>query len=232
MSTTLRLTFLTVLISNQLKPNKIIISTKTNKKFNVEMNNFKEISENVYRATKPSVNGATPCGCDRFYSNCESFCRNKCLLIECGACFFGNNCKNKRIQSKIYPKMLLKPAQSKGLGVFADENLMEDQFIVEYIGEVVSQQQLVGRMAKYERSKSKHSYIMSAKCETLTGKKTMIVDATKMGNISRFINHSCDPNCYVQIWETFGYNRIAVFAKQKIQKGEELTYNYGIQFFG
>lgn len=231
MSTILRWTFLTVTFSStktivwlQLKRKKIV-----NK---LGMANFEEICDNVYRIKKPIETSATPCLCEKFYSNCEQFCRNRGLLIECGSCFFGEKCKNKRIQSKENAKMLLAPTELKGLGIFADENIMADQFIVEYVGEIVSHQQLVKRMAKYKRSKNKHSYIMSAECETLIGKKTMIVDATEMGNISRYFNHSCDPNCYVEIWETFGYNRIGIFAKRNIQKAEELTYDYGIEFFG
>lgn len=196
------------------------------------MQKFKEISDNVYRVPKPVETSATPCICGRFYSNCEQFCRNRGLLIECGSCNFGENCKNKRIQSKKYAKLLLVPTQNKGLGVFADEHLNADQFVIEYVGEVVSQKQFEQRMVKYAQSESNHIYVLSAKCETLTGKKNMIVDATMMGNISRYFNHSCDPNCYVQIWETFGHSRIAIFTKRKIQKGEELTYNYRIEFFG
>jgi SET domain-containing protein len=53
-----------------------------------------------------------------------------------------------------------------------------------------------------------------------------IVDATREGNISRFINHSCDPNCYTQIIDVEGQKKIVVIANRPIEAGEEITYNY------
>lgn len=55
-----------------------------------------------------------------------------------------------------------------------------------------------------------------------------VVDATQRGNIARFINHSCDPNCEMQKWIVNGYYRLGIFAKKKIEEGEELTYNYSM----
>ncbi|GIY23184.1 histone-lysine N-methyltransferase NSD3 [Caerostris extrusa] len=47
-----------------------------------------------------------------------------------------------------------------------------------------------------------------------------------MGNNSRFINHSCNPNCEMQKWEVNGDSRIGIFAIQDIPSGDELTFNY------
>ncbi len=53
----------------------------------------------------------------------------------------------------------------------------------------------------------------------------MIIDATR-GNMARFVNHSCDPNCVMSRWEVQGKPRMALFARREIRTGEELTYDY------
>jgi len=54
----------------------------------------------------------------------------------------------------------------------------------------------------------------------------MIVDATKKGSCARFINHSCNPNSYTRIVAIDGKKKIIILAKQRIRRGEEITYDY------
>ena len=53
-----------------------------------------------------------------------------------------------------------------------------------------------------------------------------IIDATKKGNLARFINHSCDPNCYAKIIPVGTEKRIAIYSKRDIEVNEEITYDY------
>ncbi|XP_010787146.1 histone-lysine N-methyltransferase 2B-like, partial [Notothenia coriiceps] len=53
-----------------------------------------------------------------------------------------------------------------------------------------------------------------------------VVDATMQGNAARFINHSCEPNCYSRVINVDGRKHIVIFALRKIHRGEELTYDY------
>lgn len=53
-----------------------------------------------------------------------------------------------------------------------------------------------------------------------------VVDATMHGNAARFINHSCEPNCYSRVINVEGQKHIVIFALRKIYRGEELTYDY------
>lgn len=53
-----------------------------------------------------------------------------------------------------------------------------------------------------------------------------VVDATMHGNAARFINHSCEPNCYSRVIHVEGQKHIVIFALRKIYRGEELTYDY------
>lgn len=53
-----------------------------------------------------------------------------------------------------------------------------------------------------------------------------LIDATDKGNTSRFINHSCDPNCEIQKWKTGNTSSVGIFAIRDILPGEELTFDY------
>ncbi|XP_039287897.1 histone-lysine N-methyltransferase trithorax [Nilaparvata lugens] len=53
-----------------------------------------------------------------------------------------------------------------------------------------------------------------------------VVDATMKGNAARFINHSCEPNCYSRVVDILGKKHILIFALRRIPQGEELTYDY------
>lgn len=53
-----------------------------------------------------------------------------------------------------------------------------------------------------------------------------VVDATVHGNAARFINHSCEPNCYSRVITVDSKKHIVIFASRRIYQGEELTYDY------
>ena len=62
---------------------------------------------------------------------------------------------------------------------------------MEYVGEVIDSDEFETRAMEYARGKIPHFYFMSLKSDC-------IIDATVKGNISRFINHSCEPNAETQ----------------------------------
>lgn len=53
-----------------------------------------------------------------------------------------------------------------------------------------------------------------------------VIDPTNSGNIARFINHSCDPNCQTTKWQVLDEVAVGIFAIKDIQEDEELTFNY------
>ncbi|KAJ4839773.1 Histone-lysine N-methyltransferase ashr3 [Turnera subulata] len=71
-----------------------------------------------------------------------------------------------------------------------------------------------------------HNFYM---CEI---RKDFTIDATFKGNLSRFLNHSCDPNCLLEKWQVEGETRVGVFAARSIKVGEPLTYDYRFVQFG
>ena len=62
---------------------------------------------------------------------------------------------------------------------------------MEYIGEVIDPLDFHNRTQKYSKEKREHHYFMALKSDE-------IIDATVKGNITRFVNHSCDPNSETQ----------------------------------
>lgn len=100
---------------------------------------------------------------------------------------------------------------ASGLGVFADENISQGTFIVEYTGDLITTQEADTRGGKY-------LFRINSKCA---------VDGSSRKNISRYINHFCRPNCEVQI----SRNMILIYAIKDISKGEELGYDYGKEYF-
>lgn len=65
------------------------------------------------------------------------------------------------------------------------------QFVLEYVGEVCDYREFKSRTKQYSRQGYEHYYFMALNADE-------VIDATQKGNVSRFINHSCDPNCETQ----------------------------------
>ncbi|KAG8858971.1 histone methyltransferase set2 [Tulasnella sp. 330] len=103
--------------------------------------------------------------------------------------------------------------------------IIRNDMVYEYIGEVVTENTLLRRMRAYNDEGIKHFYFMMLQ-------KGEFIDATKRGGIGRFANHSCNPNCYVAKWVVGNRIRMAIFAKRNIVKDEELTFNYNVDRYG
>ncbi|KAJ1679795.1 histone methyltransferase set1 [Spiromyces aspiralis] len=104
-------------------------------------------------------------------------------------------------------------------GLFAVEPIHPGDFVIEYIGERIRQKLADIREERYEKEGIGSSYLFRVDDET-------VIDATKCGNVARFINHCCDPNCIAKIITAGGTKRIVIYAKQEIAMGEEITYDY------
>ena len=59
-----------------------------------------------------------------------------------------------------------------------------------------------------------------------------MIDACQKGNLGRFTNHSCNPNCETQKWLVRGDLCIGLFALKDIQAGDELTFDYNFERYG
>ncbi len=100
---------------------------------------------------------------------------------------------------------------SAGLGLFAEKEFAKGEFVIEYTGEKLSA----------EEAEKKGGLYLFEVDENLT------LDATDRRHTARYLNHSCRPNCEAVIEG----KRVKIYAKRKILPGEELTYNYGKEYF-
>ncbi|CEP02621.1 hypothetical protein PBRA_002587 [Plasmodiophora brassicae] len=104
-------------------------------------------------------------------------------------------------------------------GVRTTEPLLAGELVIEYIGEIISARVADIREKQYERSGIGSSYFFKVDDD-------MIIDATKQGNLARYINHSCMPNCKARVVTVGTTRRIAIYALRAIRPGEELSYDY------
>lgn len=95
--------------------------------------------------------------------------------------------------------------------------------IIEYVGELARASLANIREWKYERE-YRGDGIASSYLFRLDG--IMVIDASHRGNLARFINHSCDPNCFAKTITLNGSKRIVLYARKSIRPGEEITYDY------
>ncbi|TDZ36383.1 Histone-lysine N-methyltransferase, H3 lysine-36 specific [Colletotrichum spinosum] len=179
-------------------------------------------------------NDALDCDCraewqDGINYSCgeDSDCINRATKMEClaggGNC--GDGCQNQRFQRKQHANVSVIKTNKKGFGLRANVDLQANDFIFEYIGEVINEPTFRRRMMQYDDEGIKHFYFMS-----LT--KSEFVDATKKGNLGRFCNHSCNPNCYVDKWVVGEKLRMGIFSSRKVKAGEELVFNYNVDRYG
>ena len=157
----------------------------------------------------------------------DSDCINRATKMECmdSECRCGEGCQNQRFQRKEYARVSVIKTEKKGYGLRTDAELVPNDFIYEYIGEVINEPAFRRRMMQYDEEGIKHFYFMS-----LT--KSEFVDATRKGNLGRFCNHSCNPNCYVDKWVVGDKLRMGIFASRHIHAGEELVFDYNVDRYG
>ena len=113
----------------------------------------------------------------------------------------------------IFPKIQRRKSKLHGFGVFALEPINKNKRIIDYAGELISNKQSENREDRYLRKGCIWVFRVN---------RAWSRDAAVGGNVARFINHSCKPNCYVDIKDGI----IWIRAARTIRKGEELTYDY------
>ena len=108
----------------------------------------------------------------------------------------------------------LRKSAIAGTGAFATRRIPKGALIAEYTGERISQDE-ADRRYPYDPDEPHHTFLFNLD-------EDVVVDAAVGGNASRFINHSCEPNCEAVIEE----GRIWIYALKAIPEGGELLYDY------
>jgi SET domain-containing protein len=116
------------------------------------------------------------------------------------------------------PKIERKKSKLHGYGVFALETINKNKRIIDYAGELISNKQSESREDRY----------LSKGCIwVFRVNRNWSRDANVGGNIARFINHSCTPNCWIEV--DGKTKTIWVRAAKQIRKGQELVYDYNTE---
>ena len=113
------------------------------------------------------------------------------------------------------PRIVRRRSPLHGVGVFAAERIRKNARIIDYAGELVRNDESEAREERY---------LAEGCIWVFRVNRSWSRDANVGGNIARFINHSCTPNCWFEVVD----KTIWIRAARDIRKGEELTYNYSI----
>jgi SET domain-containing protein len=119
----------------------------------------------------------------------------------------------------ILPKVERRKSPVHRFGVFALEPISKNKRIVPYVGEKITHAESAAREGRY---------LDKGRIWCFRLNRRWVIDAGVGGNVARFINHSCTPNCYSQI---IG-DTIWIRAGRNIEAGEELNYNYNTDGHG
>ncbi|RMD39476.1 hypothetical protein DV735_g5658, partial [Chaetothyriales sp. CBS 134920] len=191
-------------------------------------NTFVGDAQAEWRTSKFVENSTCMCKPD---AGCGEDCMNRFMYYECdeqncklepdqcGNRAFADLAQRKKRGDKYSIGVEVIKTVDRGYGVRSNRSFEPNQIIVEYSGEILTQEECEKRM----RDEYKHNecyYLMNFD-------QNMVIDATTKGSIARFVNHSCAPNCRMEKWTVGGQPRMALFAGEHgVMTGEELSYDY------
>uniref|UniRef100_A0A673I5S5 Euchromatic histone-lysine N-methyltransferase 1b n=1 Tax=Sinocyclocheilus rhinocerous TaxID=307959 RepID=A0A673I5S5_9TELE len=198
------------------------------------MNIDKNITHLQYCVCKDDCSSAS-CMCGQLSLRCwydkesrllPEFCNEEPpLIFECNhACSCWRTCKNRVVQNGLRIRLQLFRTQMMGWGVKTLQDIPQGTFVCEYVGEIISDTEADVR--------ENDSYLFSL--DSKVG-DMYCVDARFYGNISRFINHHCEPNLFpcrvFTSHQDLRFPHIAFFACKNISAGDELGFDYGDHFW-
>jgi hypothetical protein len=176
------------------------------------------------RPKKPLPHGES-CQCA---GRCGENCMNRILMMEChgegklsNCAAGGNDCGNRSLGKRQYTKCKPKREQGKGWGLVAMGSVKTGELVQEYMGDVIDEATKETRLKEWtkEHPNDPNFYIMALPAG-------WYIDARHEANLSRFINHSCGPNCKLLTVNVKGYMRVGIYATRDIAAGEFLNYDY------
>ncbi|XP_047017705.2 histone-lysine N-methyltransferase EHMT1 isoform X1 [Ictalurus punctatus] len=198
------------------------------------MNIDKNITHLQYCICKDDCSSAS-CMCGQLSLRCwydkesrllPEFCSEEPpFIFECNhACSCWRTCKNRVVQNGLRIRLQLFRTQKTGWGVRTLQDIQQGTFVCEYVGEIISDAEADVREID--------SYLFSL--DSKVG-DMYCIDARFYGNISRFINHHCEPNLFpcrvFTSHQDLRFPHIAFFASKNISAGDELGFDYGDHFW-
>lgn len=164
------------------------------------------------------------CPCFAADRECDpDVCRN--CWVSCGDGTLGvpnqrgdnYECRNMKLLLKQQQRVLLGRSDVSGWGAFLKNSVSKHEYLGEYTGELISHREADKRGKIYDRENSSFLFNLNDQ---------FVLDAYRKGDKLKFANHSPDPNCYAKVIMVAGDHRVGIFAKERINAGEELFYDY------
>lgn len=182
-----------------------------------------KLSQNIWRVehAKKARAEAKKMGFDEPSANqCDL---NRLMSLECSVCTI--DCPNQQLTSHSLDErnLSLFAAGEKGWGLRSSVAIARGALVAEYLGEVMTTSEFEQRM--------KGIYAKDVNHYALKIDKTFVIDAARKGSIARFVNHSCEPNCYIEKLYVNGLPRMVLFASFPIAVDEEITFDYRFDSF-
>jgi hypothetical protein len=197
---------------------------------------FVTIKKSIYCCKPNKQENVTFCQC---VGSCGERCINRLMDIECigngqdltpaakgtkrvsSNCNVGAKCGNRRIQNYEYAQTELAKTPGKGWGLNLTKDLEANDLVIEYVGEIIDETKMEARLEAHRKCypKDANMYVMELS-------HNAFIDGRLKGNVARYINHSCEPNCILKRWDVGGYLRIGIMALDDIPAGTELSYDY------
>ena len=172
----------------------------------------------------PGASGEEQEKCKCTGSFCEDDCFNRITMQECTSAncnFGGKDCGNRALGKRQFVKCQPKRERGKGWGLATLENIPKNKLVQEYVGEVINEKEKENRLRIWSKE---HPYDPNFYVMALSG--GYYLDARVFANQSRFINHSCAPNCKVMSVNVKGRIRNGIYSIRDIKAGEFLCYDY------
>eukprot|EP00559_Dactyliosolen_fragilissimus_P005889 CAMPEP_0184861972 /NCGR_PEP_ID=MMETSP0580-20130426/6530_1 /TAXON_ID=1118495 /ORGANISM="Dactyliosolen fragilissimus" /LENGTH=1262 /DNA_ID=CAMNT_0027359655 /DNA_START=318 /DNA_END=4106 /DNA_ORIENTATION=- len=166
---------------------------------------------------------------------CDDHCLNRMAGIECVGdsstksgdknpywnCNLGPECGNRMLSRRQFAKCRPQREKGKGWGLVCLNLVQKGGLVQEYVGEIIDEATKTSRLNLWaqDHPNDPNFYVMHLE-------PGWFIDAREKGSLSRFINHSCDPNCKLVPTIIAGLSRVAIVALCDIQPGEFLNYDY------
>lgn len=151
------------------------------------------------------------------------------LVFECRpGCGCGWRCCNRVVQRGPLKHLNIFDTEHKGQGLRVKEPVSKGTFVCTYSGEILSKEEGLARNHKDGTRSGSNNYLLFVNEDYQSTQVAFAVDPTVVGNIGRYINHSCDPNLImIPVRVDSMIPHLGFFARHDIVAGVELTFNYG-----
>ncbi|KAI1953853.1 hypothetical protein LOZ57_000194 [Ophidiomyces ophidiicola] len=157
----------------------------------------------------------------------EDFMKRTLMIYECSfLCNCASSCMNRVVDRGRTVRLEIFQTENRGFGLKSPDPIQFGQYIDSYCGEVVTKSTVARREKAFPNGGASYFFDL----DFWDNDEAYIVDGKKFGSITRFMNHSCKPNCKMF---SVSHNHaddsvfgMAFFALYDLPPGTELTFDY------